>query len=378
MSEYQQKNTAKAEPARGGKGGWLRWTPYAAIVWSLVYSVVGLYWAVSGRGFPYAAELMNGITDPMAGRFGPVVAWIIVVALGLPSAALGTLMLRGVKKLRSLIILAGALITVVLLLFMYDVLLLSMLGYTPQGLVGLITGAESGQFYFQLLTTYKWTLAHQLLCLIGGFLWLGAVISYNRRSSDACLSCGRSAAKEGWNSPEKAKLWGRIAVYVSILVPVLYAVTRYAYALGIPLGISEEYLRAGQELDMWVKGLSMAHFGLVGAVLTLGLTMRWGEVFPRWMIGLYGRRVPIGLAVVPAALISVMLIVGGISMWSGYAEAVAEAVAGSAEDIDVFGSATTRLFPLWGAALAVATLGYYYKRRGPCSVCGRGATVEKP
>jgi hypothetical protein len=33
------------------------------------------------------------------------------------------------------------------------------------------------------------------------------------------------------------------------------------------------------------------------------------------------------------------------------------------------------LFPVWGVALAVATLGYYYRRRRPCAVCGRGASV---
>ena len=36
----------------------------------------------------------------------------------------------------------------------------------------------------------------------------------------------------------------------------------------------------------------------------------------------------------------------------------------------------TMLFPVWGVALAVATLGYYYRRRGPCNVCGRGAPGE--
>lgn len=34
------------------------------------------------------------------------------------------------------------------------------------------------------------------------------------------------------------------------------------------------------------------------------------------------------------------------------------------------------MFPVWGVALAVAMLGYYYRRRGPCSVCGRGASGE--
>ena len=63
----------------------------------------------------------------------------------------------------------------------------------------------------------------------------------------------------------------------------------------------------------------------------LGLVQRWGEVFPRWMIGLAGRRVPIALAVVPASLASVLLIVGGIGIWSGLDQMVANAAAAGAE-----------------------------------------------
>jgi hypothetical protein len=110
----------------------------------------------------------------------------------------------------------------------------------------------------------------------------------------------------------------------------------------------------------------------------LGLVQRWGEVFPRWMIGLAGRRVPIALAVIPASLASVLLIVGGIGMWSNLAQMIANAAATGAEDIEliweiIFVVGPTLLFPVWGVALAVATLGYYFRRRGPCSVCGRGA-----
>jgi hypothetical protein len=36
----------------------------------------------------------------------------------------------------------------------------------------------------------------------------------------------------------------------------------------------------------------------------------------------------------------------------------------------------TFLFTIWGAALAVGTLGYHYRRRGPCEKCGRGAPGE--
>ena len=110
----------------------------------------------------------------------------------------------------------------------------------------------------------------------------------------------------------------------------------------------------------------------------LGLVQRWGEVFPRWMIGLAGRRVPIALAVVPASLASVLLTVGGIGIWSGLGQMIANAAAAGVEGTGLVGEiifqlGPTLLFPVWGGALAVATLGYYYRRRGPCSVCGRGA-----
>jgi hypothetical protein len=287
-------------------------------------------------------------------------------------------MLRGIRLFRLLFIVAGGLLAGVLLLFMMDVNLLAMLGYTPYGICALLIGSEFGQAFLRALI--QWPLLHQVLCLIGGFLWLGATVSYARRSGDACLACGRRDGPEGWTSPDRAARWGRIAVYAAVVVPILYALNRYAFALGIPLGISEEYLRLGQERGMWIVGAFMASFGLVGAVLTLGLIQRWGEVFPRWMIGLAGRRVPIALAVAPAAVVSVLLVVGGIAMWSGYAQMVAQAVAGGTENINILAEAPTTLFPVWGVALAVATLGYYYRRRGACGTCGRGASgkAEEP
>jgi len=66
--------------------------------------------------------------------------------------------------------------------------------------------------------------------------------------------------------------------------------------------------------------------------------------------------------------------VTGITIWSGYAQ-MANAAAVTGEDIRIVVGPTT-LFPVWGVALVVATLGYYYRRRGPCSVCGRGASGE--
>jgi hypothetical protein len=373
---------ASIVPARGGGVRvWQRWVPYAAVAWSLMYAALGVYWAVSGRDFPFTPDTVSDVMAPLLGRFGPGVAWSVVMMAGFPAVALGAAMLRGVRSraLRPLLITAGTLLAGVLLLLMTALNLLVKLGYIPYTVLSLFTGTEFGRTYLESWT--QWATIHQVLCLIGGFLWLAATLSYARRSGDACLYCGRRDGPEGWQRPNQAARWGRIAVYVAMVAPVFYAFTRYAWALGFPLGMREEYLRSGQERGTWISGLFLATFGLVGAGLMLGLVQRWGEVFPRWMIGLAGRRIPIALAVVPAALVSVLLMVGGIAIWSGLDQMVAGLVAGGAEGIGLLGEmlfqvGPTLLFPVWGGALAVATLGYYYRRRGPCSVCGRGAAGE--
>jgi hypothetical protein len=374
---------ASLVPARGGGvRDWQRWAPYAAVAWSLVYAALGVYWVVSGRGFPYTPETVSNVMSPLLGRFGPGVAWIVAMMAGIPAAVLGVAMLRGVRSrtLRSLFITAGTLLAGVLLLLMTSLDLLVKLGYTPYAILSLLTGAEIGEKILESWT--QWATIHQLLCLLGGFLWLVATVSYARRSGDACLYCGRRDGPEGWTSPDRAARWGRIALYVALVAPVFYALTRYAWALGFPLGMGEEQFRSGQESGKWIGGaLFLGNFILVGAFLMLGLVQRWGEVFPCWMIGLAGRQVPIALAVVPASLASVLLIAGGITIWSGLDQMVANSAAAGSEGIGLVGEiifqlGPTLLFPVWGAALAVAALGYYYRRRGPCGVCGRGTFGE--
>ena len=358
---------------------WRRLAPYAAVAWSLIYAGLGIYWAVGGGGFPYTPEVASDPLGPLLGRFAPEVVWGAVLLAGIPGAAMGMAMLRGVRSraIRALLIAAGALLAGVLLLLMTSLDLLVWFGYTPLAIVSLIQGAEFSQTYLESLT--QWKTIHQFLCMAGGFFWLAATFIYARRSAGACLECGRRDSPEGWTSPANARRWGRISVYGAIFVPVFYALTRYAWALGFPLGMDEARFRSGQEGGTWLVGaLSHGNFMLVGAVLMLGLVQRWGEVFPRWMIGLAGRRVPIALAIIPASLISVLLIVGGIGIWSNLPMMGANLEVIGSEGIQILGgiifeAGPTLLFPVWGIALAVATLGYYYHRRGPCGVCGRGS-----
>lgn len=376
--------SAIAESRRHGfLRDWPRWAPFAAVGWSLLYGLLAVYWSVSGRGFPYAPGAASSPMGPLLGRLGTGVTWIIVIMAGLPAAALGVAMLLGVRNrlLRPVMIASGILLSGILLLLAPSLDLLVLFGYLPYAVRGLFSGSIISRQIFSAWA--QWSTLHQLLCLAGGFLWLAATVSYTRRSGEACIYCGRRTSSDGWNSPASAARWGRIAVYVAMAAPVFYAVTRYAWALGIPLGMSEQALHSGQQSGTWISGLFLATFGLVGGLLMLGLVQRWGEVFPRWIPGLGGKRVPIALAVVPASIVSVLLVVGGAGIFASLPGMITTISAAGSKGIGMIGEITfvlgpTLLFPVWGAALAVATLGYYFRRRGPCDVCGRGAPVLSP
>jgi hypothetical protein len=136
--------------------------------------------------------------------------------------------------------------------------------------------------------------------------------------------------------------------------------------LGIPLGISEDFLREGQADGAWWVGAALGAVAVSGAILTLGLIQRWGEIFPRWLPFLGGKRVPPALAIVPAALVSILVttaglmfvrltLLGGFSLGDGIVLTLGEDWAAIAPEL---------LWPIWGVALGAATLAYYLRRRG--------------
>ena len=98
MKKSQAIGTVGAVSARGGSvHGWQRWVPYAAVSWSLIYAALGIFWAVGGAGFPYPPGAESTGLEPLLGRFGPAAAWVVVLLAGIPAAALGAAMLRGVR-----------------------------------------------------------------------------------------------------------------------------------------------------------------------------------------------------------------------------------------------------------------------------------------
>jgi hypothetical protein len=348
---------------------WPGWIGYVAAAWSLAYGLLGLYWTLDGSGFPFgkndpgaALSILGGVR---AGFGAPVIA-----ALGLAGAVAMARTRRLRRVLRTALLGFAWVAAATLTLLIPDYRVLVAVAYTPIVLIGAPFGWPPG---VGILDVFPWRVVNQFICIGGGLVWAATATAYGRLSRGACESCGRDDDLASWTRPDVAARWGRWATYVAVIIPVLYAVTRWAWALGFPLGISEEFFREGQEVGLWWAGAALATLAVGGAILTLGLVQRWGEVFPRWIPLLGGKRVPIALAVVPASLVAVLVTTAGLMFvrltLTGRLGAILGAGVLSAQNWAAL--APELLWPLWGGALGAATLAYYYRRRGKCGHCGR-------
>ena len=325
---------------------------YAAFLALLLYGLAHTYWAFGGDGFPFGADDAN----PEYSAFGHVgrarlAPWIAGGFLGSAAVAL-LLALPGRRRIPTRV-LVGASVFAAAAVFctLADFRILGNLAYVLMLKLGAV----------------NWTVINQLFAVVSVSLMVASAVIYQRRTSGACTRCGRTDAGAGWTSPQAAARWGRKAAYTAVVVPLLYATTRWAWALGFPLGISDKLWAEGKEDNLWVWGAALATMGALGSLLTLGLVQRWGEIFPRWMVGLRGRRVPVSLAVVPATLVSIMVTIGGVMYIRLHFQGAFD------NQKDDWGATVPEMFwPVWGIALAAATLAYYLRRRGVCKQCARG------
>ncbi|MFI7697935.1 hypothetical protein [Nonomuraea sp. NPDC049480] len=185
-------------------------------------------------------------------------------------------------------------------------------------------------------------------------VWAVAALAHQRRTRAAAARTRRPAR---WTSPERVNRWGRWATVVAVVIPATYDASRIAWALGFPLGITEEFWRWLDESGLRWGGLFLSAMALGGAVLTLGLVQRWGEVYPRWIWFKAGKRVPPMLAVVPASIVAVAVTSAGLMYWR------LRFVHGFTP-LEMWATwAPSLLWPLWGVALGAATLAYYLRRR---------------
>jgi hypothetical protein len=142
---------------------------------------------------------------------------------------------------------------------------------------------------------------------------------------------------------------GTAITVVAALGPAPYALARMTWFTPWQLHGPGAELEASPEVRLW--GILLGAAALVGVVLTLGLVSRWGERFPGWVPWLAARPVPVAAAVVPASLVAAVVTMAAPSV-------VAQAIErGDASVLLVFP------LPVWGPALALATLAYVLRRR---------------
>ncbi|WP_143590490.1 NYN domain-containing protein [Thermoactinospora rubra] len=321
-----------------------RWAGHAAALWSLTYGLLGLYWALGGAGFPFGRH--DPDWEPGASLLGeatPEAAGPVIAVLGLAGAAAGLAIGLGARRGRTALLAFAWPAALALTVVLPDMRVLMVVAYAPLLLVWAFTGVPGGQPLGELV---PWSRINLLVLLLGGLLW-----------GLAALSALRGRAVRGrWADPERARRWGRWAVVVAAAIPACYDVSRLAWAAGIPLGVTEEFWRFLDESGLRWGGLFLSAMGIGGAVLTLGLVQRWGEVFPRWMWFVAGRRVPPMLAVVPASIVSLMVLSAGLAYWR-------LVLVRDLADWSMWATWLPSLtWPVWGVALGAATVAYYVRR----------------
>lgn len=363
---------------------WPAWAGYAAALWSLSYGLLGVAWALGAPGFPWGTSDpdLDGALSILADATPRPGGWWIA-AFGLLSTVVALTLARtgrsdrvgpirhaqtathgrGLASLTPLLL--AWLMAVLLIIVIPDSRLMMGVAYSPVLAVAPLFDLNVNGT--TLADAWPWPVVNQLVCVLGGVLLAAAALAYQRRRREACRTCGRTG-QDGWTAPEAAARWGRRAVYIAATVPLVYCATRWCWALGVPLGVSKEFLVEGARdaPGIWLAGAYLATFGAGGGVLTLGLAQRWGEVFPRWILGLRGRRVPPLLAIIPATLVAIIVTVAGMTYIRG-------AIAGRFSMAEWGAWLPETLWPLWGGALAAAALAYHLRRRGQCRHCGQGA-----
>lgn len=360
--------------ASGAVTRWTVWGSRVAAGWSLAYLVLAVVWLVGVAGYPFtvAGAERSGFT-PLDGVARSVGALVVMALAGigvLVSFAMASVATPRALT-RRLVTASAATLGVCLAVVVPDYRVLVTVAYTPMALVGGLIGVVDPTV---IAFAYRWPVVNLMLFTVAGIAFGAAAVGYWRRTGDGCGSCGRAAAGTAWTSPSGAARWGRWATGVAVAVPVGYAVTRLAWVLGIPLGISAEFLNTISSI-VYV-GAALGGMAIGGAVLTLGLVQRWGEAVPRWVPWLGGRRVPVAAAVAPAYAVSVVVTSAGLMF-------LRLAVSGGFDDV-VPGAGgqwaawlPEMFWPLWGVALAAAATAYWLRRREPCGTCG-GGTATPP
>ncbi len=164
--------------------------------------------------------------------------------------------------------------------------------------------------------------------------------------------------------PAPPPRWAGRAATAAALTPVPSGLWRTAMAVGVPVGVDSTYRSEHYGFPGWgtayVFGLTLLLVGL--ALLTRGLVRPWGEVLPRGLPFVGGRRVPPLAVIVPAGAGAVALTLLWITAFFNLDEIFVLFGLDGVERIVVLACYTPLL--LWGPLLAAVTVSYARRTMG--------------
>ncbi|WP_187438415.1 hypothetical protein [Streptomyces sp. sk2.1] len=374
-----------------GHGGvrrrrWPEWVPAAAVASSVVYAAVETTWAVTGSTVPFARHTPYSPT-----------AQLVLAALALVAGAVCRVAGKPPGRWGRRVVTAGLALTVPVFamgmaaLPAYFVTLAS--GSGPESVTGLV---------HVLLST----------ALVSCLVLVG--LSHRRRLTGRCPRCGSKSGNgsgdgsghghdDGRDAPVRhpdaspAPPRTRKAAYLLLCGLLPWAAVKTVWTLGgDAFGVTaEKWKESDSGGSEAVRALAAVGIDVtvlaagLGVFLLTGLMYRWGQVFPRWVPFLSGRRVPRLLPLVPAWLTAVGLSVYGVVLVV-YAPLAALGVLPAPEPDAELGA--TPAGTLWLAAfggLAFGGLGFglllasrsYYARTRPVCATGfdrTGTEAERP
>lgn len=328
------------DPVRSAAGRRGRLPALLAGAWSLVYVVLGLVWAFGGPGHPFAGGSALIPSTSLLDQTPAMVSGLTIAGIAVVMGVLTLRLARGHadRATAVLAVTTGLVLAVVLT----DVRILMTMGYLPVMLVALATGnVDAGT----IAAMANWPAVNLLLMMVAG-------VSLTVLGMRPLLTRLRDV------DPDRALQVGRVAVAVAMAVPIGYAITRFGWLLGVPVGISEEFLASISQITPIGAGLGT--LALIGAALTLGLVQRWGEVWPRWVPVLRGRPIPPRGPASAALAVAVPIAAAGLMYIRKMIAGAQIGPPGAESELGAW--LPEMLWPLWAAALAVAALAYLLRR----------------
>ncbi|MEU5438326.1 hypothetical protein AB0G73_33930 [Streptomyces sp. NPDC020719] len=153
--------------------------------------------------------------------------------------------------------------------------------------------------------------------------------------------------------------WAVRAAHLTTLIVLPSGLWRIVMVLGYPAGYTEDGFVSFD--TPWAKAwmLTLSVLSELVAFLTTGLVRPWGEVVPRWIPLIGGRRVRPMAAVVPAALgaVALTMIWANVPWWWTYPH----------EDMTPTGNLVVGILyqplVLWGPLTAAVTISYHRRHR---------------